>query len=475
MGGIYTSTRHTPKRVQVKGSQSPGVGGTLVPLAPFNGNFSWRDTQTTTSYRSRGRRGDEEFIPANTGEFVTNLRETGQLGGSIKYDYGHEFSTKKITRDGGFQNGNPMDCWNFSFGSPSRFTRISHPHTDNRYLHNGNWRLCEGDPDPSWFITSNDVVSGKQAISLASPTRPVANLSTLIGETLSSPILLLPGARLLQGRTRDILKSVPGLSRDIGSEYLNVVFGWLPLIQDIRKIITACLDANAIIASYTKDSGLLSRRHYKLPILDTTLLFQGSDVSPGNATYSEAYKADGTLLGSGSGGFTANVSSAGMVVSVSARQSRWFTGGFTYYVPEGGGAFQDLSRFEALAAKLFGTRLTPEVLWEIAPWSWLIDWIAGIQAHLSVFSQLDADGLVLRYGYLTIRDQVTVSTLFDVSALNGAELTYKRSAFTRIVYDGKRRIKSTPFGFGLSPSAFTDRQWTILAALGMTRGPRTLR
>jgi hypothetical protein len=33
----------------------------------------------------------------------------------------------------------------------------------------------------------------------------------------------------------------------------------------------------------------------------------------------------------------------------------------------------------------------------------------------------------------------------------------------------KERIKATPFGFGLVDSDFTNRQWAILAALGITR------
>jgi hypothetical protein len=36
----------------------------------------------------------------------------------------------------------------------------------------------------------------------------------------------------------------------------------------------------------------------------------------------------------------------------------------------------------------------------------------------------------------------------------------------------KERWKATPYGFGLNMAGFTDQQWAILAALGMTKSPR---
>jgi hypothetical protein len=74
-----------------------------------------------------------------------------------------------------------------------------------------------------------------------------------------------------------------------------------------------------------------------------------------------------------------------------------------------------------------------------------------------------------------VSDRVIVSSLFSVRHVKSGGGTVDRPAFTRVMVEQKRRIKSTPFGFGLSPGSFTARQWSILAALGMTRGPRSLR
>jgi hypothetical protein len=478
MGAIFTSRRKTPKRPQVALRQTPPFTGPWVdrnagttPL--LNGTMSMIDTQVTTSYRSRGRQGDIEVQPSNAKEFIILEQEKGNFK-PPGYDIGHEFSTSKITRDYGFNDGGFIDIYydGSSTGSPNSISRLSHPVPGNYYKHNGVNRPVLADPAPEWFITTDDVSMGKALINSAAPNRPSANVSVTLGELLFGGLPALSELWKLRDRTSAI--------KALGSEYLNVNFGWFPLVADITKIVQALQNATAILDNFQRNSGQFVRRRRSLPPLEVTYLYEGSNVIEGSANSLEAYRPDGSLLTAPSGGFAASTS--GTVVSISARQDRWFSGAFTYYVPEPGhGFFGDLARFEALANKLLGTRLTPEVLWEIAPWSWLVDWFVGVQNNISVATRFQSDGLVLHYGYLMVRDRVTVNSLHRIryasKANASAPIDYNASknAFARTTLDRKRRIKSTPFGFGLNPSSFTARQWSILAALGMTRGPRTLR
>jgi len=39
----------------------------------------------------------------------------------------------------------------------------------------------------------------------------------------------------------------------------------------------------------------------------------------------------------------------------------------------------------------------------------------------------------------------------------------------------KERAKATPYGFGVDPATFSEWQWSILAALGLTLGPHKMR
>jgi len=466
MGGTYFSKRLTPNGMQKVTNQNVKPLGPLVPDATFDKTYAYVDSQETTSYRSRGRKGDELISPTTSAGFVAWMKEDQEVS-RPGYDMGHEFTTKKITRTGGFNNGKSVTAWDGDF-----FTGREHvwdkPQIASSYLHDGVWRGCMVDPDPSWFITTNDVASGKALLNSAAPNRPSASLSTALAETIREGLPSLIGVSLLKDRAASM--------RGLGSEYLNVQFGWLPLVSDVIKIAQALGNAQAILDNYVRNSGQIVRRRRSLPQLQRSLYFSGATVAEGGASYHSGFKPDGSSVGSSAGGFTA--STTGTVVSVSALQDRWFSGAFTYYIPEAGhGVFQDLSRFEALANKLLGTRLNPETLWNLAPWSWLVDWLLGVQTNISVASRFSEDGLVLRYGYLMVRDRVTVSTLYKVRVNTGYSLPQvSHDAFSRITYDRKRRIRSTPFGFGLNPAVdFTARQWSILAALGMTLAPRTLR
>lgn len=466
MGGTYKSTRATPKRLQVSKAATGTVPGPWTPDTHDN-TYSWIDSQETISYRSSGRPGDEEIHPTNTREFITQMRENGEFK-RPGYDIGHEFYSKKITRDGGFQDGKSHKI--FVNSTPDRWKERSNLHSQNEYLHDGAWLRCEDDPVPGKFITTSDTVLGNRLMNMSAPNRPSANLLTTVSEIILGGLPALSALYALKDRASAI--------RGVGSEYLNVQFGWFPLVSDVTKIVQALLNAEAIIGNFAKGSGQFIRRRRSLPSLQRNILFEGANVRGGSAAFTTGYRPDGTQISSSGGGFSASVPSASLVVSVSARQDAWFSGAFTYYVPEAGqGFFQDLSRFEALANKLLGTRLTPEVLWEIAPWSWLVDWMIGIQSNISVATRFSNDGLVLNYGYLMVRDRVAVNSLFKIRLPNGIGFgTYDDvPAFTRLTIDVKRRIKSTPFGFGLNPSSFDARQWSILAALGMTKGPRTLR
>ena len=117
------------------------------------------------------------------------------------------------------------------------------------------------------------------------------------------------------------------------------------------------------------------------------------------------------------------------------------------------------------ASVLLGIELTPEVLWNLTPWSWAADWFANMGDVLSNVSDFANDGLVMHYGYMMETSHVTHTYDLHGHGLNGVEspltLTFENIQ--------KQRIKASPFGFGLTWESFTPRQLAILAALGISR------
>lgn len=118
------------------------------------------------------------------------------------------------------------------------------------------------------------------------------------------------------------------------------------------------------------------------------------------------------------------------------------------------------------ANHLLGVLPTPGALWDLAPWTWAFDWFANMGDVLSNASAAVVDGQVLTYGYLM---EKTV-TIHDVSIWGGGILGHPIESGIRFRTTRKRRVKANPFGFGITNDSLTERQYAILAALGMSQG-----
>lgn len=150
----------------------------------------------------------------------------------------------------------------------------------------------------------------------------------------------------------------------------------------------------------------------------------------------------------------------------------WFSGQYQYFLPEADSVIGKLSQYEAIANRLLGTRITPAVLWNLAPWTWLSDWFLNIGDVISNNSALQDDNLVIRYGYLMCEstyDVVYTGYGFKFTNYDPGPLM---TAYRQV---SKQRVRATPYGFGLNPNVFDARQWAILAALALTKTPGSLK
>jgi roadblock/LC7 domain-containing protein len=131
-----------------------------------------------------------------------------------------------------------------------------------------------------------------------------------------------------------------------------------------------------------------------------------------------------------------------------------------------------IARNAAEARKLSGLELTPETVWNLAPWSWAVDWEGNIGDVLHNVSRFSQDGLVMRYGY--IMQQKTAEIDYTLSFNGRLNRSPKTDLRLKVIAESKIRRRATPFGFGFDMTALTGRQSAILGALGISRGPRHL-
>jgi hypothetical protein len=294
---------------------------------------------------------------------------------------------------------------------------------------------------PSAQIASDNEldVLGTKAIRMVLPTNPIAELLVMLGELRMEGLPALHGVNTWKDRT--------GVARSAGSEYLNHQFGWLPLVSDVRKLAHVVAHSDEIVRKYVKESGKLLHRTYTFPSTSSSTM----------TTETGKYPSPGFVVGYWNSAGTRTTTTTTLV-------EEWFEGTFTYHLPPEG----TLARNAAVANKLLGTRLTPEVLWNLTPWSWAADWFGNVGDVLHNVSAFHNDGLVMPYAYImrkrTVKRTVTMQ---GARTKRGNLNTDCQQIFTTTV---KQRRKATPYGFGLTFEGFSLKQKAILGALGLTRG-----
>lgn len=298
------------------------------------------------------------------------------------------------------------------------------------------------------------MAAGATAISRCAPTNPHASISQTLGELRRDGIPAIPLIRSLKKGPR------PPSRKDIGNEYLNVEFGWKPLISDVGKLISAQRESEKLVKQYLKDAKRLIRRRYDFPVSTSVVHEELGPVSPVPALVSAHYV----------------VSKGKLTRETRVEKRMWFSGAFTYAVGGQEDAVAKLRRNVQVANHIYGAGITPSVIWDLAPWSWAADWVTNTGDIVNNASAMALDGLVVVYGYIMAQTVTTVTyrnvgcTLTNGPAGIQPPMTLTQS-WTQTI---RQRRRATPFGFGLELGAFTPRQLAIVAALGLSRDGRKL-
>jgi hypothetical protein len=279
---------------------------------------------------------------------------------------------------------------------------------------------------------------GTSAVARVLPTNPNSSLSTALGELKKDGLPSLPGSRM---------REQTDLARRAGNEFLNVEFGWLPLLNDVRAFADSVKRSRQLIDQYRRDSDRKIRRRFvPAPLVNDVQVFNRTGIATG-----------GSFLP--------------VTITRTERQEFWFSGAFRYHVPIGDDFYSRLRRYEQYSHLLFDTRLTPELLWNLAPWSWAIDWFSNAGDVIHNISLLGSDGLVMQYGYAMRYSLIDETARGFVSfTSNGKKVAGNLSR--TFATETKQRRPAHPYGFGIDDLSLSAIQLAILSALGLTRGQR---
>jgi len=352
-------------------------------------------------------------------------------------DMGSDFFTTKVTLDGG------------------RNTYFHNKNLSNQYQdwvgHLLPWIPLNAEIAPLSVMTPaerlNLIAAGTTAIARCIPTNPVSGLANFLGELKRDGIPKRPGEAMRSEFERG--KSLKGLS----SEYLNWEFAVRPFYSDMRSFANVVKGHDKILKQYLRDSGKLIRRRYSYPT-ETTVV---------SSIVSSAYYPQG-------GNLPASWFNPGVLhLETKTIVDRWFSGAFCYYLNLDDNVLGKLSLYEQYANKLLGTRLTPELVWNLTPWSWAADWVSNAGDVFHNVSAFLGDGLVMRHGYMMEHKTIIRTYTLDGFSTKSTVSGDCRPITLTITQERKVRVKASPFGFGLTDANLSARQIAIIAALGINR------
>jgi hypothetical protein len=118
--------------------------------------------------------------------------------------------------------------------------------------------------------------------------------------------------------------------------------------------------------------------------------------------------------------------------------------------------------------RLYGLRPGVDTLYQLTPWSWLVDYFSNLGDNIENLNARIADGLVMPYAYVMSETTVRTTTSLDFGVWNGSVFQPERLVDT-VTTTSKKRLGASPFGFGLLGKDLSAKQWSILAALGLAR------
>jgi hypothetical protein len=253
----------------------------------------------------------------------------------------------------------------------------------------------------------------------------------------------------------------------LGSDFLNITFGWTPLIQEYANLIKVGMNLERVIYY----ESFRRKRQWDGPTASTSTT-PGVTVNHLNAPYSSAYRhlLPSDQIGPSVGYGLSYESELRTVESEDYHFSSRYTG-----IAKASRRAESFSDQAMDVSKRLGLVDDPQMLWDLTPYSWLVDWFTTMGDSISnanVYSPMRGK-YDIDYAYLTTqRTQDVQGTLLRVVPVSFTEyiksvrMTQSTSSAISVT---RWRDRATPFGFGTQLGSLSGSQYAILVALGLAQ------
>lgn len=305
---------------------------------------------------------------------------------------------------------------------------------------------------------------GPEAWNKARPEIQKADGAVFTGEAREIPGMLGGSAKFF----RDTWKSMGGdmtspfmQPKRVADEFLNQQFGWRPFLGDLSKFHDTFVNTDKYLNQIWRDNNQWIRRR-------RTLFRKLSEPNHYSRTYAPLTSPYFDL---------SHLLTPRMVDGKSCRgltdfyhqsfDSVWFSAFFRYYLSQFDSGkrwfntpYGEVNRL----LTLYGFRISPSVLWNLTPWTWLADWVSNAGDNIDNLSAMTIDNLVARNACIMRRRSESFTAIVKVFWPE-RDISFNTTFYVMT----KSRRTASPFGFDLDWGDFSLRQLAILGALGISR------
>jgi hypothetical protein len=326
---------------------------------------------------------------------------------------------------------------------------------------------------PALSSTDDELIAyGTTAIAKTRPDISPVNVTNFLVELRRDGIPF--AAKLSKSRLEGIIKryqdkaaSAGKTSAKEGSDiFLENTFGLQPFVSDLKDFVRMQSKGISTLDNLLTNSGKLIRRRYRFPDNNfyTTLGRAGANQFGFDSQFN--WSNEGFFINYGD--FRRPIYEPEFTVHT--ERKAWFSGAYVVHMPPD---MEPVSRLRAAADKLrwdYGVGLDIDTVYNLIPWSWLLDWQLNLGDLITNVAKWQDDAVVLQYGYMMEETKSTyMVSPVPGSQFNGNTTPIQRCPDMGIKVHKKRRIRATPYGFGLTYGSLSDYQKAILAAIGITR------
>jgi hypothetical protein len=252
----------------------------------------------------------------------------------------------------------------------------------------------------------------------------------------------------------DDLRKAP---KDLAADFLNYQFGWKPFVRDVVNVCDVVINLEKHIEDTVRRNNAWQKRYWEEEVVSSSSLVH----SEGGLANSRITPIQGSDWWQP---WTTNYK----VYRESASQV-WYEGVFKFYRPEFDAGLE--SGYPALrkarqTISLLGGNITPKVLYDVMPYTWLAGWFSNIGENLQMLQDQISGQVAAKYMYVMKKSHEQYRYVTSSQAWDGKFVTLEAHRRFELLC----RVQSMgALDFSLKSPILTGTQLAILGSLGLTR------